>query len=55
MNEIINSTYPQDEMYDAFEGIEERVYLTMNDIDNRYYRVIITEIPFEEYENDPKN
>jgi hypothetical protein len=46
---IINKVYSQEDLYDAFEGIQERLYLTMNDVDFRYYRITITEIDEQEY------
>jgi hypothetical protein len=52
MNEIINYVYSEEELYDAFEGIQERIYLTMNDNDYRYYRIVVTEISEQEYMKD---
>ena len=46
---IINKVYSEEDLPDAFESIQERVYLTMNDVDYRYYRVIVSEISEEEY------
>lgn len=52
MNEIlIDNVYSEEDLYDAFEGIQERLYLTMNDVDYRYYRIVITEIDEQDYNN----
>ena len=50
MNEpIIDGVYSEEDLYDAFEGIQERLYLTMNDVDYRYYRITISEISEQDY------
>ena len=49
MNEIINTVYSQEDLYDCFEGIQERLSLDMNNNRYKYYRILITEVPKEEH------
>ena len=49
MCEIINNVYSEEDLYDAFEGIQERLYIYNEDQEYKYYRVIISEITEEEY------
>ena len=48
---IINRVYSEDELYDAFENIQEEVYLTMDKTDYGYCRITISEISKQEYED----
>ena len=50
MCEIINNVYAEEDLYDAFETISDRIYLHANENQEyKYYRVIISEITEEEY------
>ena len=49
MCEIVNNVYSEEDLYDAFETIADRLYLYTDENErHKYYRVIISEITEEE-------